>query len=394
MAITSLTFPQPIRRRRPAAPRDYARRDHAIELYDEGRFLEAAREALAHLLPGLVIRDLERDPLYLSQGTARVRVHIEGGYLVLSTVLAQLGPKSNVVAALRYYLTRVSSTGQLYQPRLRGDTITLEFRDQLSLLHPLKLIEVMQRLPGEADNNDAWMIDQFGVSTPDRAPVEALSEDEFERAHAIWVAHWAAVDELMLESRRRRSVRFLNALGSYALDHLRYTLPLFGSIRSELVEAADTFNDSDVNPGERDAELAKCIREMKKIDAEGLRACLGHCDYAIEPLQAGTPALLTKMLGGGNRMQVVGELRGSGRSLEAALELLTDYIYLLAYNAWPTEVEASLRGALDQASGKPWREIADVLWSHASSAAQAFGSHGENDREDASEEDAVNHYQA
>jgi len=51
------------------------------------------------------------------------------------------------------------------------------------------------------------MVGQFGVQTPDREPIAALDADEFSRALEIWNAHWTAVDELMTESRRRRSAR-------------------------------------------------------------------------------------------------------------------------------------------------------------------------------------------
>jgi hypothetical protein len=128
--------------------------------------------------------------------------------------------------------------------------------------------------------------------------------------------------------------------------------------------------------------LAKSIKEMRQVDAAELRACLGHATYAINPLQEGTPSLLTSMLGGGHRMQTTGELRAVGRSLEAALELIADYLYLLAHHSWPIEVEQALRAGLDLASGKPWREAADNLWNHANQTARVFGSHGERDRDD------------
>lgn len=388
MAIHSVDLPQPIRHRPLVAPRDYARRDRAIELFEAQQYVDAVHETLAYLLPGVTIPDLTCEPLCFVQGSARVRAHIEGDHLVLTTVLAALAPEAQATAALRFFLSRISATGQVFQPRLRDDTITLEFRDPLPLLHPAKLNEVLQRLPMEADSNDAWMTREFGVTTPDREPIAPLDEDEFARALSIWNRHWAAADELMVESRRRRSVRFLDALGAFAANQLRYTLPLFGSLRARLNEAADEYTDKDETPNKRDSVLAKSIKEMRQVDAAELRACLGHATYAINPLQEGTPSLLTSMLGGGHRMQTTGELRAVGRSLEAALELIADYLYLLAHHSWPIEVEQALRAGLDLASGKPWREAADNLWNHANQTARVFGSHGERDRDDDAGDDS------
>ncbi len=382
MSIASLQCPQPIRRRLTIAPRDYARRDRAIESFEAGDYLTAVQETLCYLLPGAGAPVFADGKFCFVQGSARVRVHLDGDELALTTALMSLTPEAQSTAALRYVLTRLSATGQLYQPRLHEDTITLEFRERLSLLHPAKLAEVLQRMAMESDSNDGWLAQRFGVDAPDREPVAELDEAEFARALEIWNTHWTSVNELMLESRRRRSVRFLDALGSYAANQVRYSLPLFGSVRATLNESADAYTDKDENPNKRDSALAKCIKEMRQVPVEELRRCLGHAQHAINPLHEGTPSLLTSMLGAGHRMQTTGELRSAGRSLEAALELIADYLYLLADHSWPSEVEAALRTGLDLISGKPWREAADVLWNHANQTARFFGSHGERDRDD------------
>jgi len=382
MSITSLHLPAPIRRRQHHAPSDHARRDRAVELFESGSLRESVCETLAYLLPGTAVPDLVGEPLCFVQGSARVRVGIERDELAVGTVLAALQDGSQATAALRYFLTRMSSTGQLFQPRLRGDSIALEFRDRLALMHPLKLIEVLQRLPVEAYRNDAWLAQQFSVALPDREPVPPLDDDEFARAHLVWQRHWDQVDALMTESRRRRSLRVLDALGSLAVNHVNYALPLFGAVRARLNESADDFTDRDENPNRRDSVLAKCVKDMQQVGADELRACLGHLQYAINPQLDGTPSLLTSMLGGGQRMQATGELRAAGRALEAALELVSIYLYLLTHYSWPEEVEAALRAGLDLASDQPWREVTDLLWEHANSTAQTYGSHGAHDRDD------------
>ena len=92
--------------------------------------------------------------------------------------------------------------------------------------------------------------------------------------------------------------------------------------------------------------------------------------HAINPLHEGTPSLLTSILGGGSRMQKTGEHRAAGRGLEATLELVADYLYLLAHHSWPNEIDTALRTGLSSASGKPWREAADLLWNHANATAK------------------------
>lgn len=388
MSIFALNFAAPIRRRIEVAPRDFARRDYAISLFDSGQFVEAVTATLGYLLPTTTLPSLELEALCLGQGSARVHVEIQGDELLIRAPLVRLNLDAQVVAAMRFFLTRLSATGQLFQPRLREQTVALEFRERLMLLHPLKLLEVMQRLPMEADNHDAWLVQQFGVAMAERQPLQALTDAEFDTAWEIWSAHWTAVEELMTESRRRRQISVLDSLGSFTINHLVYCLPLFGPVRARMNECADEFTNRDETATKRDNELAKCVKEMRQIKPEALRACLGHATYAINPLHEGTPSLLTSILGGGSRMQKTGEHRAAGRGLEATLELVADYLYLLAHYSWPNEIDAALRAGLASASGKPWREAADLLWNHANATAKTFGSHGEQDKDDATDSDA------
>jgi hypothetical protein len=381
MSIISLEFPMPVRRRLDVAPRDFARRDCAIQLFESNEYLAAIAETLAYLLPSTDVPVQLAQPLCLIQGSARAHVAITSGELHVSAALIRVTENSQSVAALRFFLSRLSATGQLFQPRWHDGVVSLSFNERVELLHPLKLIEVMQRLPSEADGNDAWLAERFGVEMSDREPIAPLSEDEFAECWRIWQGHWAAVEELLTESRRRRQVAVLDSLGSFAINHLVYTLPLFGPVRARLNECADNFTNRDDTATKRDSELAKTIKEMRQVTPEQLRVCLGHANYALNPAHEGTPSLLTSILGGGNRMQKTGEHRAAGRGLEATLELMADYLYLLAHHSWSSTIDAQLRAGLTAASLKPWREAADVLWNHANTTAKNFGSHGERDQD-------------
>jgi hypothetical protein len=383
MGIASLTIPAPIGRREPPQARDYGRRDRAVELFDERRYREAIAETFAYVIPGVAVPDLEREALCLVQGSARVRARIDGAALVVSATLAALDPAApRPIAALRYALARLSATGQIFQPRLDAGVLRLEFREALELVHPLKLVEVMQRLPAEAERNDAWLADRFGLVMTDREALVGLDAAELERAKAVWAQHWQTVEGLMTESKRRRSIYFFDALGAFALNGVRYALPLFGAVRAQLNELADVFTDGDEDPDRREAALGKCIKAMKRVDDATLARCVGHARYAINPLAPGSPALLSALLGGGPRLSGAGELRATGRSIEAALGLVALYVLLLAQYAWAPEVETALRGGLDAVAGKPWRDAADLLWAHAHRTSTRHGAASERAREE------------
>lgn len=382
MPIHALQFPIPIRRPTRPTPRDHARRDRAIELFDAGEAVAAVQESLAYLLPDSDVSGFPATPLRFPQGAASIEVVLEGDALRVTASIATINDRAATTAALRFFLSRLSSTGQMFQPRLRDNAVNVEYRDPVNQVHPTKLIEVVQRLAQEASRHDRWLSERFGISVPDHGLLTPLDAEELPRAIAIWRTHWSEVDELVMESRRRRSLRVLDTLGSLAINRTRYLLSVHGDVRARLVEFADTFTDRDEDGEARDAALAKCVKQMLRVSDAELANAFAHTEYSINPLRDGSDGIGASLVANPQRMQHVGDLRSAGQLLEATLELSACYVYALAQYSWPEPLERRLREALDQASGKPWREAAQSLWSHAQQIGRDWGANTSgNDRD-------------
>ncbi len=288
MAITTLTNDAPIRRSTRRPNLDYEHLEAAATLAEEGRPVEALLKVFAHLLPGEKIPDLATQAFSFTQGSSTVTTRIVDDDVVISVPLVKLPEGGRAIAALRYVLTNISATGQLYQPRLRGDDIHLEFRDRLARLHPAKVVEVLRKMPAEADENDDFLVGEFGALPIDRAPIAPLDEADLARAETIWRSHWNVVEELLKECQRKRSMFFLNEMTAYAFHHIDLLLPLSGVLAARLSQAASTFQDSDIDPVKRETVLAKCAKDMKAVSTDDLRKSLGHATYAISPLADGS----------------------------------------------------------------------------------------------------------
>ncbi len=383
MSISSLTYLAPIRKAAVGRTLDYQLLETAGELYTAGEFLASAQTVFRHLFPDGEPPDLAAGFAF-TQGSSRVTARITDGVCFLSVPMARLPTTGSGVAALRYVLTRINGSGQLHQARLHGEDIHLEFTEKLSALHPQKLIEVLRRMPVVADQHDDWMASQFGVTPLDRGTVGALDDDELERAEQGWRTHWNDVEELLTESQRKRSQFFLNEVTSFALQRIRFVLPVGGSVLPRMLESANTFNDSDVDPRKRETTLAKCIKDMKAISSDELRRSVGHVEYAINPFTEGTPARLSSFFGPGNYMNTIKKFRAAGQSMDTALPLIGTYYYLLATHSWPTEIGLAMQAGLASASDKPWREAAGIMLDHAEQLVERYRDEPED--EDGEEE--------
>lgn len=376
MSLSAFFCPRPIRRRPRLIARDYARRDLAIELFDRGDYPQAVAETFAHAMPEVIARSPFRLPMRFAQGSALFEAIQEGNEFVLSTVLAELHEGANATALLRFALSRLAGTGQMYQPRLHGHVVRVEFRERLDQLHPLKLLEVLTKLPAEASQQDQWLSEEFAVTRPASAPLEPLSGEETKAALAYWRRHWSDMEVLHNEVRRRRSVRMLDFAGSLASNLTRLVLPLHGSLRIELDDHADEISDRDESVSKRDAAMARLVRKMQAVEDKRLLASLGHGQYAVNPLREGSPSMIHSLYGAGERMQAIHDHRANGRLLEAGLELLAYAAYLMATYSWSEAVDESLGQVLATAHEKPVREVLDQLLMQAEAIARDHGKHG------------------
>ena len=188
--------------------------DDAAPRHDAGGVLVHAGIVEGH--------DADRGRRHLDHGPARAAA--DGG---------------GAIAALRYVLTRTSSSGQLYQPRLRGDDIHLEFRDRLRGCIRRRSLEVLRAMPVEADDTRRLARSaQFGAcrSSAHRSRLDDARGRRVPRR--FWRTHWNDVEELLKECQRKRSMFFLNELTAYALHRIAFALPLRGYLDSRLDESA------------------------------------------------------------------------------------------------------------------------------------------------------------
>jgi hypothetical protein len=248
------------------------------------------------------------------------------------------------------------------------------------------MLEVLRRMPVSADYYDDWLIGEFKAQPLHRVELEPVSADELARSTQIWHTHWTEIEELFKECQRKRSLFFLNELTAYALHRVRFALPLNGFLAAKLVESANTFNDTNEQPDKREASLAKCIRDMKAVTDDALAKELAHGTYAISPLADGTGKVISGYFRGGNYVDTIDQYRKSDKAIDAALALVCTYTFLLARYSWSEAIDAAIEDGLGKASGKPWREAADVLFHHAKDVLVAKFCGDEDDDEGAGED--------
>jgi hypothetical protein len=386
MPLTALTYYRPVRRSVRPPVRDYDLLEQANRLSEEGQPAAALGKVFQHLFPQRTIPDLAEENFKFVQGSSRVTVKLDGDELSVRVPLVKLPAGGTQVAALRHVLSVISSTGQLHQPRIHGDDLYLEFRDKLSRLHPAKMLEVLRRMPYEADTQDDWLIGQFQAQPLERAEIRPLDDSELGRAEEIWRAHFSEVEDLSKESQRKRSVWFLNEVTAYTMNRIVFALPLSGYLGARLAEAGSTFNDGNEDPLKRESSLGKFVKEMKLVPKEELQKSVGHAEYALPPVADGAPNVIADHFGESRYMETIDGLRRQGQSLDAALGLIGSFNYMLARYAWPEPIEEALKSALEEASQKPFREAAHLLFDHARALVEGLGAAGEEDEEE--EEDA------
>ena len=385
MPINTLTYEAPVRKAATYPELDYEELEAAGTLAEEGRPLESLAKVFAHLFPGKAVPDVSKQAFTFTQGSSQVETKIEGDDIVITTPLVRLPSDGRGIAAMRHVLSKIAATGQLYQPRLDGDDLRLEYRDRVSRLHPAKLLEVLTKMPEEADDNDDFLVGQFGATPLDRSSVTPVTDEEFARCQKIWTQHWNDCEELFKDCQKKRSMFFLNEMTSYAIHHIRFALPLVGFVSWKLDELAGTFNDGSEDPMKREAAFTRTIKEMRAVTPESFRASLGHATYALAPQEEGGAEEIDNYLG--NYSETIEELKKQGKSYDAAMGLFSTYNFLLGYYHWEDEIRLALEAGLAKVSGKPWKEMVTALLEHAEEMVEKFGEDEDDDDEDDSDDE-------
>jgi hypothetical protein len=388
MPITTFTYEVPVRRATTYPELDFEELEAAGALAEQGRPLDALAKVFSHLFPGKPLPDLTKEAFVFTQGSSLVSTKIEGDDLVISTPLVRLPTDGRAIAAMRHVLTKIAATGQIYQPRLDGDDLRLEYRDPISRLHPAKVFEVLTKMPAEADDNDDFLTGQFGAQPLDRSPVTPVDDAEFERCQKIWKQHWDDIEELLKDCQKKRSMFFLSEMTAYALYRVRFALPLVGFVSWKLDELASTFNDGDEDPVKREASMARAIKEMRAVTPQAFRSSLGHATYALSPLEEGGSDEIDHHLEA--YTETIENWRKQGKSYEAALGMFGTFNYLLGQYHWDEPVRLALQEALAASSGKPWKEMVATLLEHAEQIVAKYGgddSDDEDDEEDSEDDD-------
>lgn len=367
MGLATISYHASMVRRVVRAPVDIGKREAAIAAFDAGEVASAFGLTLSHVVPEVA----PHGPWRFVQGTSVLHVTLNDDVVLLRVPLVKLADNQHAVAAMRYLLTNVASAGQLGQPRLRADEVTIEYSAPLSQLHPDKLLELLHTMPSVADLVDDWLVAKFGAHPLERAPVTPLSEEEFATALAFWTTHWQEIDALVDEVQKRRSVWLLNEATALAVHRIRFTLPLMGYLAARLTEAAAAFNADDQEPKQRDAALAKFVREMLAVGPDELRACLGHETYFLDPQVPGESRVLLRYVAG-QYLDNVERFVEQGESMIAAISMISSAYFLLAQHSWPEPVAQALAQTLAAVVGKPWREAALTLLSVAKQIATAY----------------------
>ena len=363
MAIPSLDLAPPVRRSPHYSARDEDKLLAATALASAGHAAEALAATLAYLFPD----QPTQLPFTFTQGSSRVMVALDGADVVVNVPLVRL-PSGEAAAAARDHVLATLS-----EPQIDDDVVRLEHREPLATLRPDVLVEVLTNMAAEADENDDLLVARFGALPIDRATIDPLDEADIARAGAIWREHWRTVGELAQLARVKHSMFFLDELCDYACYRPIDALPIVGVLRARLDDASARYNDTSVDPVDREDALAAAAAELGALETGELAASLGHATYAVDPFVPGTPAMLTAHLGPGPHRDRVGDLRDAGDTIDAAIALVATFTYLLAEHSWSPDVEAALRAALASAHEKPWAEAARVLVAHAADVVARFG---------------------
>lgn len=334
--------------------------EQAIDLYNEGNYLEAFYQLLDHLNPEFRTKfgNADGTEFHIPHGSILVNIRIADGRLFISADFLIL-PEKGRVAMLRQIADL--NINRLMLPRFRkeGDNLKMEYTCPLSQGHPHKLYFILRNICHIGDRYDDEFCAKFGARRSYEPQVTPYSEEETARIHeAIGQTCRETLDAVKEYEAERKYGYSWNVI-DIALYKIAYFAHPQGQLMNDLEKAVDDM-DKELPVAELVAKGKAFLERLLAMPREELARDLYFVDTLVS----------TKRRSSLNNVQenFKDVYQEASEAIEAenyersTVRILYKFYEMYYYNDVQDDLNAVVAGALRKSAGKSMEEASGILY--------------------------------
>lgn len=332
----------------------------SIDLYGEGKHLEAFHTFLRHFNPELLTKygNAEGTEFHIPHGSILVDIRIADSQMRICARFMSL-PEKGAVAMLRQVAGLNTNYFDLPYFRLDGEELHIEYRCRMDQSHPAKMYGVFRQICRAGDQYDDEFETKFGaqrIYEPQVRPYEASETDRvYDAVQVICRDALAAVKEYNGDNRPGYSWNMIDT----AFYQISYVARPQGQFHNDLNKAV-----CDMDRELPLAELvAKGSEELRRIAAMSKQALAADLYYVDTFASTKCRSSLKNVQGNFEDVYEKAEEAIGAENYEAAcVRLLYKFYEMYFYNDLQDDINGVVSKALAAASGKPWKEASEILY--------------------------------
>jgi hypothetical protein len=331
----------------------------ANEFYEAGQWRKAIESTIKFVEPGFKGLPAGDASLVFPHGSIRLELKIEGERISLRAPFLNLPASGAKIALMRQVAELNFANLSLSWVRLDGDTLTFHYEDALSGCEPTKLYFILEEICYCADDHDDFYIEKFGAT---RVVEPELNRFDRKRKDEARAAYKAILESSLARGQDYADKRdFSNACTAYnlALNQISYVIAPQGALGDLLRETySEMYSDSD----DVETTMMKARKGLEKLlayeNAKFDEAMFYPSYFVPYKKYASVKWVQDEIEEAAERIDGM----VANRSYEdAAISALYNVYNLFWSSTLPEKVRDMAAKALKKASGKPWKDAANVL---------------------------------
>ena len=334
--------------------------EQSVELYGEGRYLEAFHCLLDYLNDSFRAKygNAEGTEFHIPHGSIVVHIRIAEDVMHIEADFLNL-PEKGRVAMLRQVADLNVNKLMLARFVKEGDRLKMEYHTPMAQSHPHKIYGVLQNICYIGDRFDDEFCTKFGATRCYEPQVTPYDADTVQRVHeGIQTVAAEALAALEAYNAHRAYGYSWNVLDT-AFYQIAYFAQPQGQLGNDLEKAIDDM-DAERPVEELVAKGMDFLKHLQAMPPEKLAEDLYLVDRLVSNRRSASLQDIQEVMK--SVYEEANAAMQQGDYERSAVRLMYIYYETFFYNDMPEDVRAMLTEALQKAGGRPVEEASNTLY--------------------------------
>lgn len=335
--------------------------ESAVKTFEEGKHHESLLRLFDYVDKDLAEKcgNADKTEFNIPHGSVVVNVKIVDGQVNIVVPFLKL-PEKNTIPLLRRIAEINFSPLNLATIVLEEDELQFKYSTPLHLCEPWKMYYIFREICINADNYDDEFIEKFGAGWIQEPKVEYFSEEKQEEI-------WNHYQELLAETKEyceyfesKRITGFIWDALLQLFFNIDYVISPQGAMRTDLEDVVGYMQSRNYNLQQKIEKGKKYFEKLQKISKEDLCSNLYITDLFIPIKNTASHENVKETFK--NQYETAKKEMDNNDYMGAALSIRYVFLYEFYYSYAPDDVIETITKAMEQSSGQPWKEAANILW--------------------------------